>query len=51
MATNSCSNCKFEKTCGYSHLAMLGYRTEYSYGTCGLGERSYGDGPFFQKKD
>lgn len=31
-APNSCVNCKNEMTCGYSHLANLGHRTEYSYG-------------------
>lgn len=49
-APNSCANCKYEKTCGYSHLANLGYRTEFSYGECCLGERSYGMGTFFRQK-
>ena len=49
-APNSCVNCEYEKTCGYSHLANLGYRTEFSYGECCLGERSYGMGTFFKPK-
>ena len=47
---NCCANCEYEKTCGYSHLAMLGYRTEYSYKECCLGEKSYNHGSFFEVK-
>lgn len=40
-AENSCANCKFEKTCGYSPLAMSmskpKQRTEQSFRPCPLG--------------
>lgn len=49
-AQNSCINCEYEMTCGYSHLANLGCRTEFSYNECCLGERSYGSGMFFRNK-
>jgi hypothetical protein len=50
-APNSCVNCRFELTCGYSGLAMSGRRTEpFSYGPCVLGEKSFGAGPFFQAR-
>jgi hypothetical protein len=51
---NSCVNCKFEETCGYSPLAMLKRRTENSYGPCALGLMSpHGNReprPFFHPK-
>lgn len=48
---NCCANCKYEKTCGFSHLATLGYRTKSAYRECCLGEKSYGKGLFFEPKD
>ncbi len=49
-AKESCVNCKYELTCGYSHLATIGKRSEFSYKQCCLGERSYGMGTFFESK-
>jgi hypothetical protein len=49
-APNSCVNCKFELTCAYSSLATSGERDEFSFGPCILGEKSYGNGPFFEKR-
>jgi len=42
VAPNSCGYCRFERTCGNSHLATLGKRTAFSYGPCVLGRRSNG---------
>lgn len=51
---SSCATCCHEKTCGYSSLATLGYRTKSSYGLCCLGMRSmdrWGNSrPFYEKK-
>jgi hypothetical protein len=47
---NSCVNCKWEMSCGYSSLAMLGKRTEFSSQTCPLGKKENGE-TFFQPKD
>lgn len=49
-ASNSCINCEYEMTCGYSHLATLGHRTEFSYKECCLGEMAYNRGSFFKAK-
>jgi len=49
-ALNSCINCKFELTCGYSHLAMIKERTRFSYGPCVLGDKSDGH-PFFEQRE
>ncbi len=49
-APNSCVNCKYEMTCGYSYLVTLGKRTKFSYDECCLGKRSYNNGTFFEKK-
>jgi hypothetical protein len=46
-AINSCANCRYELSCGYSHLQSLGHRTEFSVGPCPLGQRSNGK-PFFE---
>lgn len=46
-ATNSCSQCKHELTCGYSMLAMTGSREDGSYTPCCLGNMSDGE-PFFK---
>jgi hypothetical protein len=48
---NSCVLCKFEKTCGYSHLATINERTIHSYKKCSLGLHSYTHKPFFEPKE
>ena len=43
----SCVKCEHEETCGYSHLATIGKRTECSFTECCLGDMSNGQ-PFFE---